>query len=318
MAGRLKARFLALSRAGATVFAVLTGLLVASGPARALEAVRVAENVYALVGPLEQRSASNLGNNATFGVIITADGVVLIDSGGSAKGAVAIEAAVRRLTDKPIRTVINSGGQDHRWFGNDYFRSRGARIIAASAAVADQESRAAQQLQGMTALIGATAMDGTQLAFAERRFEERLELQAGGIKIEIRHPGQAHTPGDSFIWLPEQGIAFAGDIVFMDRLLGIGPQSSSRAWLSAFEAIEALHPVVIVPGHGWPGPLQKAKRETYDYIHDLRNGIGRLLESGADLASAADLDQSGYRHLAVFDELSRRNAQAVYQEMELE
>ncbi len=71
-------------------FAVLIVSL-ASMPSFALEVEKVTDNVYALVGETGQRSATNFGNNATFGVIVTSEGVVLIDSGATWKGAQQIE-----------------------------------------------------------------------------------------------------------------------------------------------------------------------------------------------------------------------------------
>ena len=61
--------------------------LLSSGIAAAapLEVQKVDEGIYALVGDLGQRSPQNLGNNATFGVIVTSDGVVLVDPGGTRK-----------------------------------------------------------------------------------------------------------------------------------------------------------------------------------------------------------------------------------------
>jgi glyoxylase-like metal-dependent hydrolase (beta-lactamase superfamily II) len=52
------------------------------------------------------------------------------------------------------------------------------------------------------------------------------------------------------VWLPQAQVAFAGDIVYVDRLLAVLPVSSTRAWLDAFAALEQLAPKRIVPGHG--------------------------------------------------------------------
>ena len=95
-----------------------------------LEIQPVVENVYALVGTLQQRNPENFGNNATFGVIVTPEGVVLVDAGASWKGAAQIDTTIDQITDQPVKYVINTGGQDHRWLGNGYFRESGARIIA--------------------------------------------------------------------------------------------------------------------------------------------------------------------------------------------
>ena len=85
-------------------------LLSASAHAAALKVEQVTENVYAIVGPFEQRNARNLANNSTHGFVVTSEGVLLVDPGGSYKGAAAIEKAIRTITDKPVKIVINSGG----------------------------------------------------------------------------------------------------------------------------------------------------------------------------------------------------------------
>ena len=72
-------------------------------------AENVTDNVYAIVGPLGQRSADNDGLNANFGFIVTDEGVILLDSGASRLGAKKLAAAIRAVTDKPVRWVISLG-----------------------------------------------------------------------------------------------------------------------------------------------------------------------------------------------------------------
>ena len=309
------------SRRSCAASLVVTALVIlAAFPARAgvLDVVPVADNVYALVGPLGQRSADNLGNNATFGAIVTDAGVVLIDSGGSAKGAAMIEEALQTVTDKPVVIVINTGGQDHRWLGNAYFKAKGAEIVAADAAVRDQTARADEQFFMLANLIGKDALAGTEAMPAERTFESELELEIGGTKMVIRMAGPAHTPGDTIVWLPKERIAFAGDVVFLDRMLGVLPYSNSAGWIAAFKALEVLDPRIVVPGHGRPAPLSEARAETFDVLVNLRSEVGAVLERGGDMTAAADIDQSEFADLPNFETLSRRNAQAVFMEMEFE
>jgi glyoxylase-like metal-dependent hydrolase (beta-lactamase superfamily II) len=78
----------------------------------------VADGVYALIGPTGPRTYDNDGLNANLGFVVTEDGVVLVDSGASRLGAKRVAAAVRGVTDQPVRWVINTGSQDHRWLGN--------------------------------------------------------------------------------------------------------------------------------------------------------------------------------------------------------
>lgn len=86
----------------------------ASEPVFAPKAQRVADKVYAIVGPLGQRSQANAGLNANYGFVVTDQGVILIDSGASAHSAAMLEKAIKAVTPQPIRWVLNTGSQDHR------------------------------------------------------------------------------------------------------------------------------------------------------------------------------------------------------------
>ncbi len=288
-----------------------------SWPACALETVKVTEGIYAFVGEKQQRSAKNLANNATFGLIVTDEGAVLVDPGGSWNGAEALHAAVLNVTEKPVRFVINTGGQDHRWLGNGYWRKKGAEIIASNAAVADQKERGSLQLTMLTQLLR-DKLTGTDPAYADITFDEAYTLKLGSLTVQIRHVGQAHTPGDAFVWVPAKGTVFTGDIVYVERLLGVMAFSSSKSWLTAFEALAALKPKHLVPGHGAPTTLSRAQADTYDYLANLRKQIGVHIAKGGDMIGAAKVDQSAFKHLQLFDALAGRNAQAVFAEMEFE
>ena len=213
---------------------------------------------------------------------------------------------------------INTGGQDHRWFGNGYFKTKGARIIASKAAVADQKERTDQQWQIMERLIGKDKLAGTDLAQADTTFDNKHLLSFGGVKFELVHAGPAHTPGDAFVWLPAQKIVFSGDIIYLDRLLGVSDHSNSKSWLAVFAEIEKRKPVMIVPGHGRPAPLGKAQKETRDYLRNLRKEIGKVIAAGGTMIESVKIDQSAFKDLAVFKQLKGRNAQAVFAEMEFD
>lgn len=305
-------------RSGPMLSAVLGVLLLRPALAADLEVEPVTDNVYAIVGPLTQRDADNLANNATYGFIVTEAGVVLIDAGGSYKGAQRLHRAIQTVTDKPVEIVINTGGQDQRWLGNGYFKEQGARIVAAAAAVEDQESRVYDQLSTLDRLVGKEGMDGTEPLYADETFDEQHTLTIGGVTLELRNPGVAHTPGDTFVWLPRQKVLFSGDIIYIERLLSVSPVSNSKAWLESFEAIAALEPEHIVPGHGHVTDLKEATADTYDYLMRLREGAAGLLEEGVGLESVSRIDQSGFSYLENYEALKGPNAHAVYRELEWE
>ncbi len=281
------------------------------------ELQNVTDNVYALVGPKEQRSPENLANNATFGIVVTDEGVVLLDPGGSWKGAEAIHNRIREITDQPVKFVVDTGGQDHRWLGNGYWQALGATVIASQAAVEDHKDRGSLQLTGLSQFIG-DGLVGTEPSYADVTFVNDYLLEFGGLTFEIMHPGQAHTPGDSFVWLKEKDTVFTGDIVYVERILGNGNQSNAKSWIEVFETMAALDPVHVVPGHGHATTLGHATADTYDYLVNLRTQVGVLIENGGDIMDAPMIDQSAFSYLEQFHNLAGRNAQTTYEQMEWE
>lgn len=279
---------------------------------------KVVGNVYAIVGDLGNRTADNLGNNATFGFVVTTEGVVLIDSGGTYWGAQKIEQLIKTVTDKAVVTVINSGGQDHRWLGNGYFKKLGAQIIASEDAVTDQKARAQDQFFILGNLVGDQGIKGTDAVYAETTFKGQFDFKKGDTIFNIRHSGQAHTPGDSFIWLPQMKVMFTGDIVYVERMLGVGAQSNSKSWIDAFQAMAAYNPEYLIPGHGETTNLSQAKKDTYDYLVFLRQSVSDFMENGGDLTEISRVDQSKFNYLLNHENLSGRNAQQVFTEIEWE
>jgi glyoxylase-like metal-dependent hydrolase (beta-lactamase superfamily II) len=283
-----------------------------------VETVPVTGNVYALVGPVGNRTPENLGNNATFGLVVTDEGCVLIDSGGTRPGAEALLVAIRELSDCPVRVVINTGGQDHRWLGNGHFRAQGARIVASAAAVADQRERVVDQLFRLANLVDGPGVERTEPAYADEVFEDIHTFTLGGVVFELRKVGPAHTPGDSYVWLPESRVVFTGDVVYVERMLAVNEVSDSGHWLTAFEAVAALEPAHLVPGHGHPTTLEAARRQTEDYLRFLRRAVGKFMDQGGGIESVGGIDQSDFAHLSNYDLLKGRNAQRVFEELEWE
>ena len=279
---------------------------------------QISPDTYALVGPIGNRDPQNLGNNSTHGLVVTPEGAILIDAGGSYKGAAYLHDQIRALTDQPVKFVINTGGQDHRWIGNSYWKEQGATVIASADAVADQKSRASMQQTVLTALIGADNLAGTSPAYADIEFDEWYDLSLGGTTLQIMHTGGAHTPGDSFVWHPAAETVFTGDIVYISRMLGILEFSDSASWLEVFDEVAKLKPTHVVPGHGPVTDLATATADTRNYIANLRAQMRTLIDDGGDIISSVDVDQEAFRYLANFDQLAKRNAQQVFIQMEWE
>lgn len=292
-----------------------------AGSASAVEVhfERVAEGVYAHIGDLGPRTVANEGLNANIGLVLTPAGAVLIDSGATFESARQIHEAVRRVTSQPLRWVVNTGGQDHRWLGNGYFKAQSVEIIAHAKAEADMRNRGGDQLEGLRTGLGPLA-NGTVPTLASRwltKADERLEL--GGVVFEFKHRGGAHTPGDMLVWLPKQRVLFSGDVVYVDRLLGVLPFSQTKPWLATFAEIEQLEPARIVPGHGRVTDLATAQADTRDYLMALRSHMKKAVDDGVDISTATrTFDAKPFMRLLNAADLMPGNASRTYLELEHE
>ncbi len=225
---------------------------------------------------------------------------------------------IKSVTNKPVVKVINTGGQDHRWFGNDFFKKQGAEIIASSTVVKDQKDRVVDQLFMLGKLVGEDAVKSTTPVYADTTFENEYQFELGGTTFQIYYKGPAHTPGDNFVWLKDKSVMFTGDIVFVDRLLGILDHSNSKSWLAVFKKMADLKPKFIVPGHGSVTDIHHAKHDTYDYLYELRQAVAAFMDDGGDISEIRKIDQSKFKSLPGFEALSGRNAQRVFSELEWE
>jgi glyoxylase-like metal-dependent hydrolase (beta-lactamase superfamily II) len=280
---------------------------------------RVAEGVYAHIGDTGPRTTHNEGLNANIGLVVTPAGALLIDSGATFQSAQQIHAAVKAVTPQPVKWVFNTGGQDHRWLGNGYFAAQGAEVIAHAQGRADMNNRGNDHLQGLKATLGAQA-DGTVPALPTRWLtgrDERLEL--GGMVFEFKHRGGAHTPGDTLVWLPGRNVLFTGDVVYVERLLGVLPVSNTQRWLETFTVVEQLNPQVLVPGHGSVTNLATARADTQAYLLALRAHMKKAVDDGTDVSAAVkSFDATTFLRLLNAAELMPGNASRTYLEVERE
>jgi len=280
---------------------------------------RVVEGVYVHIGDKGARTLENEGLNANIGLVVTATGAVLIDSGATFQSARQIHEAVKAVTPQPVKWVFNTGGQDHRWLGNGYFLAQGAELIAHANALADMRNRGNDHLVGLKATLGPKA-DGTVPTLPTRLLDGTdLRLELGGIVFEFKHRGGAHTPGDTLVWLPQKNVLFSGDVVYVDRMLGVLPVSNTQRWLDTFAVIEQLQPRVLVPGHGSITTVATAKADTQALLLALRAHMKKAVDDGVDVSAAAkSFDAKPFMRLLNAAELMPGNASRTYLEIERE
>lgn len=280
--------------------------------------VEVIPHVWSAIGATAPPTYENSGHNNNLSFIVTGNGVVVINGGAAYILAKALHEEIRAVTDQPVRLVIDENGQGHAMLGNSYWSELGVPILAHVDAAHEIEERGNQILQAMKRYNRDKA-EGTFVAPPTETFEDRHVIEMGIFRLEVLHLGPAHGPGDTQVWLPEQGLVIAGDMAFHERMLPIFEDTIVADWLDTWETgFEALNATYVIPGHGHPTNMAQVRRYTRDYLLYLREKIGAHLEDGGDLADAYYVDQSPYAHLDTFEELATRNAGRVYEQMEFE
>ncbi len=280
--------------------------------------VEVIPNVWSAIGATDAPTYENTGHNNNLSFVITTDGVLVVNGGAAYILAEALHAEIKKITDQPVKLVVNENGQGHAMLGNSYWAEQGVPILAHVDAAHEIEDRSAQILAGMQRYNRDKA-DGTTVVGPTQTFEDAHILEMGNTRIEIRYLGPAHSPGDISVWLPEQSLVIAGDMAFHERLLPIFDHTMTADWLETWDTeFEALNATYVIPGHGHPTNMAQVRRYTKDYLVYLRGKIGEHLDNGGDLADAYYVDQTPYKHLHTFDQLATRNAGRVYEQMEFE
>ncbi len=288
-------------------------------PANQFPVRAVAEDVYVVIGDTGRGSEGR--PNAGF--IVTGKGVVVIDALASPRQGERLVRTIRAVTREPIRWLVLTHHHPDHHFGAIALRRAGARVIAhpdVSTGVDEQSREAA--VAAWISVVGQDEM---------RRFEyadtpdvlvttaDTLRLGAKMIVITHSWRGAAHTAGDLIVWLPEERVLFAGDLLIEDGVTMV-VDGSSRALLEALARMAALDPRVVVPGHGAiPRDPQALMASTRDYVLRLRAAMRAAVEHGTSLnraldsLPAADEGRPVSRHSR-----ERRNANRVYLEMEKE
>ena len=250
--------------------------------------------------------------------MITTDGVVVINSGASVRLASALHEEIKTITDQPVKLVINENGQGHAILGNLYWSQLGVDILAHEDAIHEIEQNSYTILERMKSYNRDKAI-GTEVIIPNKSFSEKIIFNLGGLEFHVLHLGPAHGPGDTQVWLPQLSLMIAGDMAFHERMLPIFENTCTKCWLETWdEKFAPLNATYVIPGHGHPTNMAQVTRFTRNYLLDLRAKVSEVLDNGGDLAEAFYVDQERWRSLDTFEELAKRNAGRVFEEMEFE
>lgn len=271
--------------------------------------------VYAVPGDTGRGSEGR--PNAGF--IVTSEGVVAVDALRSPKEGRELLRAIRRVTRQPVKWLVLTHHHPDHHFGAIVFRKQGATVIAhPDRSSLSADAGEAALVVSWTKVVGREAMRGFEFADEPDRAVTGVDtLRAGGRTIIIAHPGVAHSAGDLTVWLPQERVLFAGDLLVEDGITMM-VDGNSTGLLAALDAIDSLDPRAVVPGHGAiPARPAVLVQRTREYVLGLRTAMREAVEAGTPMQRAlASLPPPDETRPVSVNSRKRRNAVRVYVEME--
>jgi len=277
--------------------------------------VEVIPNVYSAIGAIQPGTYENSNHNNNLSFIVTTEGVLVFNAGGSFLLAKAMHEEIKKVTNQRVRYVVLENAQGHAILGANYWKQQGATIIAHREA--DKEIKEnGEEIYTRTLNRQKDKLIGTKVIRPDVVFDEHFTLNMGGTKIELMHLGASHSPDDIQLWMPQQRLLMSGDTAFNERLLPIFLHTDIAAWIKTWDKVVALEPKIIIPGHGHPTDLATVTRFTKEYLIYMHEQVTKILEEDGDLVDAYDIDQSAYRDWGTYRELHRQNAGRIFQQME--
>jgi len=220
-----------------------------------IKVTKVAGSVYMLEGA---------GGN--IGVSVGDDGIVIVDD-QFAPLADRIQAALKGITDKPVRFVINTHWHFDHTGGNAYFGKQGT-IIA--------QDNVRERLAAGGKILGMEVKPASRAELPIITFNDRLTVHANGEDIRAIHFPHGHTDGDSVIFFPRSNVVHMGDdfVTYGFPFIDLESGGSVRGMIAACEKVLATVPadVKVIPGHGGLSTVAELK----PYVAMLKDAAARV------------------------------------------
>jgi glyoxylase-like metal-dependent hydrolase (beta-lactamase superfamily II) len=236
------------------------------------------------------------GEGGNIGVSIGEDGIIMVDD-QFAPLSEKVLAAIRSLSDEPIRFLINTHVHDDHVGGNANFSREGATIVA-------QENVRIRMMQGIRG-----NPPSPQQAWPVVTFNDQIKLHLNGEDVWIIPSPPAHTDGDSFVFFRGSDVLHMGDVFRTTGYpnIDVGNGGTLEGTIAGLELGLALAgpDTKIVPGHGVVSSRTEVQ-ELLDLTLEVRDRIAPLVDRGMSFEEivaarpTADLDTRWGRRLDRF------------------
>ncbi|MEE8167069.1 MAG: MBL fold metallo-hydrolase, partial [Myxococcota bacterium] len=277
--------------------------------------VQLTDRAWAWVAP-DERTA----NGALF---VGDDAALLVDPGLTPDLARQFLAAAREATDRPIRFAVTTHGHLDHALGIACLSDRELEVVAHPKTRRSLAERGAR----IAALIAADAaspeeraeLEACRLRLPDRTVPDREVIDLGGHRVEVFHPGVAHTHGDLIVWSPVEGVLATGDLFLRDASPYMG-EGSAVGWKEALDRLVDLDAQHVIPGHFDVGSTEDLARFR-DYISALIERVGAALAQGVapeEAARRVDFPEfADFGQYPQYDATFEGNALAVARELAL-
>lgn len=225
-------------------------------------------------------------NEANSTIILTREGVVLVDAGQSPKDSHVVAAAVKKLTAEPVRFIIHTEPHPDHIMG-DFVFSPPALVVAAAGATASikqSESFSPARIERDMAKSPEmrAAFKDFRLVLPHIEYRDKMALNVGERAFELFYLKNVHSEADTAIWLPKERVLFTAASVGVKRFGNHRPFVSIPDTLDAIRMMKALNPDVVIPGHGVPGSAQILD-DMEKYYAALLKEVGAMVKAGKSL-----------------------------------
>jgi cyclase len=222
--------------------------------------------------------------NSTSSIILTQEGVVIVDTGQTPIDSREVMEAVRKLTPLPVRLVINTEVHPDHTTGNFVFsppalviNHEGASEAMRKAYDPERASTLAKESADMR-----DAVQGYRLVTPHIEYHDKTTVHVGERTFELLHFKNVHSEADTAVWLPNERVLFAASVAIPNSINNLRPFVSIPDMLAAIKTMKSLNPEVVVPGHGSFGTT-KIFDDSQRYYELLVERVGSLVREGKSL-----------------------------------
>ena len=238
---------------------------------------KIKDGIYVYVG-------TNFNSNC--GIVLTQEGVVLIDSGHNPTDSRTIFDAVKKLSPLPIRFLLDTEPHPDHTTGHFVF-SPPAVIIAHEGATASMVGREKETPGRIEKLAGTSpemrkALDGYRFVPPQVEYRQKATINLGERTFELMYLKGVHSEADTAVWLPKERVLFSASGIVVDQINILRPFVTIPDILAASKMMKALNPEFVIPGHGQPGTV-KIFDDTEKYYALLLERVGKLAKEGKSL-----------------------------------